>query len=282
LLVYGDRNPDSAETHRPLQSTEPGPRVHSRDEREERALIRIGIVDDHPVFRVGLIRTIERDGGISVLWELGSVTDLFSMLDTCPVDFVLMDLVLGPNQDALAATREIRERYNAVRVIVISGSLDLNAATAARAAGASGYLPKDLAVVDMVATIRGLASPDFGQLAFKGVVGARAGNNGAALNLRRGLTRREQEVLSELRRGRTNKEIAARLSVAITTINKHVQQVLRKLNVQTRAQAVALVNAEASGLPQPSTLGVQVLSLGGERELQSDHAKRPSHASRAF
>lgn len=217
------------------------------------------------------MRTIEHDGGLSVLWELGSVTNLFSMLDTCPVDFVPMDLVLGPNQDALAATRQIRERYAAVRVIVISGTLDLDVATAARAAGASGYLPKDLAVVDMVATIRGLASPDFGQLAFKGVVGARGGNNGARLNLRRGLTRREQEVLSELRRGRTDKEIAARLSVSITTISKHVRQVLRKLQVRTRAQGVALVNADASEFFHRSEVVAQIRQL--EAASQDQHMK---------
>lgn len=227
---------------------------------------------------MGLIRTIERDGGLVVLWELGSVTDLFSMLDTCPVDFVLMDLVLGPNQDALAATREIRQRYDAVRVIVISGSLDLDVATAAREAGASGYLPKDLAVVDMVATIRGLASPDFGQLAFKGVVGASAGNHGAPLNPRRELTRREQEVLSELRRGRSNKEIAARLSVSMTTISKHVGQVLRKLQVQTRAQAMALVNADASGPPGPSEIVAQILQsedINHDQRTKVDRLRHP-------
>lgn len=210
-------------------------------------MIRLGIVDDHPVFRVGLTRTLEREGGLTILWELGSLTDLFAMLDACPVDVVLMDLILGQDQDALAATKAIRERYGSIRVIVISGSLDWDSVASARAAGASGYLPKDLAVADMVATIRGLASPDFGKLAFRDLLGGRPDGHGMRPSLRRGLTRREQEVLSELRRGSTNKEIAARLSVSIATINKHVQKVLKKLHVQTRTQAVALVNAEASG-----------------------------------
>jgi DNA-binding NarL/FixJ family response regulator len=62
---------------------------------------------------------------------------------------------------------------------------------------------------------------------------------------------REQQVLAELRRGRTNKEIASRLGVSITTINKHVQHVLKKFHVRTRAQAVAIVDAAASGRPYP-------------------------------
>jgi len=211
--------------------------------------IRLGVVDDHPVFRLGLIRSLERANDLTVLWELGSVSGLDGLLETCPVDVVLMDLNLGPEQDALAATRAIRERHDTVKVIVISASLDWEGASAARAAGASGYLPKDLAVPDMVAAIRGLASPNFGRLAFNDMLGARPANGSARVSLRRGLTRREQEVLAELRRGRTNKEIAVRLSVSISTVNKHVQQVLKKLHVRTRTQAVAVINAEVSGRP---------------------------------
>ena len=198
---------------------------------------------------MGLIRTLEREGDLAILWELGSLAELFKMLDSCPVDVVLMDLILGSDQDALVATTAVRDRYDSVKVIVISGSLDWEAAASARAAGASGYLPKDLAIGDMVATIRGLASPDFGKPAFSDMLGARTGSNGAHLSLRRGLTRREQEVLFELRRGRTNKEIAARLGVSIATTNKHVQHVLKKLHVRTRGQAVAMANAEVSGRP---------------------------------
>lgn len=214
-----------------------------------RRLIRLGIVDDHPVFRLGLMRTFEREYDLTVLWELGSATELLQMLEACPVDVILMDLNLGPDQDALAATKAVRARYDSVKVIVISASVDGEVATAVRAAGASGYLPKDLAVADMVAVIRGLASPNLGTLAFTNMLGSRQDANGTLISSRRGLTRREREVLAELRRGRTNKEIAARLGVSLTTVNKHVQQVLKKLDVRTRAQAVAVVNAETSGRP---------------------------------
>lgn len=212
-------------------------------------MIRLGIVDDHPVFRLGLIRSFEREKDLAVLWELGSVADLDTMIETCPVDVVLMDLNLGPDQDALAATKTLRERHDEVKVIVISASLDWEAASASRAAGASGYLPKDLAVADMVAAIRGLSSPNFGRWAFSDMLETRPNGNGAYLSLRGRLTRREQQVLAEMRKGRTNKEIAVRLSVSITTVNKHVQQVLKKLHVRSRTQAVAMVDAEAQGRP---------------------------------
>jgi DNA-binding NarL/FixJ family response regulator len=220
-------------------------------ESEGARVIRLGIVDDHPVFRLGLARAFEREGDLAVLWDVGVVTDLEEMLETCPVDVVLMDLNLGLDQDALAATTAIRKRFDAVNVIVISASLDWEAAAAARAAGASGYLPKDLEVADMVAAIRGLASPNFGRRSFGDLLVGRPAGRSTLLTLRNGLTMREQEVLAQLRQGRTNKEIATRLGVSITTINKHVQHVLTKFHVRTRAQAVAIIDAAASGRPYP-------------------------------
>jgi DNA-binding NarL/FixJ family response regulator len=205
------------------------PSYGDSDESEAARLIRLGIVDDHPVFRLGLIRTFERENDLSVVWELPDVTELFTMLNRFPVDVVLM---------------AIREKHELIKVIVISASLDWEAATAARAAGANGYLPKDLSIADMVATIRGLASPNFGRHSFRDLLEVRSRNSATAFAWQQALSPREQEVLAQLRRGRSNKEIAAHLGVSITTINKHVQQVLKKLHVSTRSQAVAMVTAE--------------------------------------
>lgn len=178
-----------------------------------------------------------------MLWELSDLTELFSMLDAYPVDVVLMDLSLGPEQDAVGAIESIRQGYEPVKVIVISASLDWEAANAARVAGAAGYLPKDLSIADMLATIRGLASPNFGRASFRDLLEARARINGNSA-WQRALSKRELQVLGALRRGRSNKEIAAQLGVSITTVNKHVQQVLKKLRVTSRSQAVAMVTAE--------------------------------------
>jgi len=169
------------------------------------------------------------------------------MLASYPVDIVLMDLSLGPDQDAFAATTAIRQNHESVKVIVISASLDWEAASAARSAGARGYLPKDLAIADMVDVIRALASPSFGRSTFADMLESRPNGRSKMLSLWSALTRREQEVLAELRRGRTNREIAARLGVSITTVNKHVQQVLKKLHVRTRSQAIAMAAAESQG-----------------------------------
>jgi len=211
--------------------------------------IRLGIVDDHPVFRVGLIRTLERQAGIKVVWELGSATDLIQTVAASPVDAVLLDLNLGPAQDSLGATRALIQRHPRIKVIVISALLDSEAAAAAKAAGASGYIPKDLAVSEMVAALRAVMSNQVGDAAFTDFLVNSAGAKRARTVPDLGLTRREQEVLAELRRGRSNREIASRLGVSIATVSKHVQQVLKKLNVRNRGQAVARFDAEAGRRP---------------------------------
>jgi DNA-binding NarL/FixJ family response regulator len=201
--------------------------------------IRLGIVDDHPVFRLGLRLLFEREAELEVAWDLASASELMATLASSPVDVVLMDLNLGPEEDSLAATRAVVERHPGVKVVFISASLDGDAAAAARVAGAVGYLPKDLSVRDMIGAIRGLAAKDMGEIVFGDFLIPRTGASSKNAIARHGLTRREQEVLVELRRGRTNREIALKLGVSIATVNKHVQQVLKKLHVRNRGQAVA-------------------------------------------
>jgi DNA-binding NarL/FixJ family response regulator len=203
-------------------------------------LIRLGIVDDHPVFRLGLRRSFERQRDLKVMWDLGGATNLLETIKAAPVDVVLMDLDLGPNQDGFTAIRSLQEAKPKPRVVVITASMDAVNVAASKRVGASGYLAKDLPVADLVAAIRQLAAPGaklavFGHLLTDG--------NGRAWSGVRGLTKREQEVLGELNRGRTNREIAMSLGVSVTTVNKHVQQVLKKMHVRNRGQAVARLHA---------------------------------------
>jgi DNA-binding NarL/FixJ family response regulator len=203
-------------------------------------LIRLGIVDDHPVFRLGLRRSFERQQDLEVMWDLGSATNLLETIAEAPVDVVLMDLDLGSNQDGLSAIRSLQEAKPKPRVVVITASMDAVSVAESKRAGASGYLAKDLPVADLVAAVRQLAAPG-AELA---VFGHHLTNgNGWAWTGGRGLTKREQEVLGELNRGRTNREIAMTLGVSVTTVNKHVQQVLKKLHVRNRGQAVARLHA---------------------------------------
>lgn len=209
-------------------------------------MIRLGIVDDHPVYRLGLRKAFDRQADLKVMWDLGNATLLLQTLEATPVDLVLMDLHLGPNEDGLIATRMIKKARADVRVVVISASMDTETVAAARRAGASGYVAKDLPVADMLVAIRNLSKPGSGGRTLFSISAASGTGNGvSSWTSLRGLTRREQEVLAELNRGRTNREIAARLGVSVTTVNKHVQQVLKKLHVRNRGQAVARLHSES-------------------------------------
>jgi DNA-binding NarL/FixJ family response regulator len=186
-----------------------------------------------------LRRVLEKVPDIVVLWDTGSAVDLAENLENNPVDVVLMDLYLGANEDSLAATRAVRERYADLRVIVVSASLDWEAVTASRQAGADGYLPKDLSIEDMVAAIRALANPNLGRMSFSDRLSTDRTDNESGWVAQAGLTKREREVLLEMVGGHSNREIAARLGVSVTTVNKHVHQVLTKLKARTRAQVIA-------------------------------------------
>jgi DNA-binding NarL/FixJ family response regulator len=131
-------------------------------------------------------------------------------------------------------------------VIVLTASLDTGNVSASRVAGASGYLAKDLPVADMLAAVRKLATPGAIRLVLGDHIGATPMNGHSTWPGLDGLTRREHEVLAELKRGRTNREIATRLGVSVTTVNKHVQQVLKKLQVRNRGQAVARLHAASA------------------------------------
>ena len=198
------------------------------------------------MFRLGLRSSFERHKDLKVLWDLGGATKLLETLAAAPVDVVLMDLDLGPSQDGLTATRALKRAHPEIRVIVITASLDTETVAASRVAGACGYLAKDIPVADMIAAVRTLAAPGAIRIVRGDRLAAASATGGRTWSGLGGLTRREREVLAELNRGRTNREIASRLGVSVTTVNKHVQQVLKKLHVGNRGQAVARLHSESA------------------------------------
>jgi DNA-binding NarL/FixJ family response regulator len=198
-------------------------------------VIRVGIVDDHPIFRLGLKKALERETDLTIQWELGSATNLDAVMRRTPVDVVLMDIYMGTGKDGIAATREISERWPDVTVAIISASVDGSSVAASTRAGASAFLPKSMPVSEMAAAIRRLASLSRVHPLPTASDGSRKRGSGAV----RGLSHRQQEVLEELKLGRTNREIAARFGISITTVNKHVHQILTSLKVRNRTEAVA-------------------------------------------
>jgi two-component system nitrate/nitrite response regulator NarL len=160
-----------------------------------------------------------------------------------------MDVNLGGYLDGVMAARSIRRLYPDVKVVMISSSVDDFVVSAARQAGASGYLAKDLQPDEVVRSLhaltderRAVSSPAGSDRIDRIESGPRANAERERENSWLGrLTLREREVLAGIRQGRTNRDIAVRLGISVNTINKHVQHLLKKLKVKNRAQAATLL-----------------------------------------
>ena len=220
---------------------EPGGLGHIAGAGQRRSAIRVGIVDDHPVFRLGLKRALERESDIDITWEAGSAVNLDALMKKTPVDVILMDVYMGAGKDGVAATREVTEKWPEVRVAVISASLDIRVGQASKRAGADMFLSKAMPVAEMVSSIRRLAATNSNGTRNR----TRPARHSPRANGRvNGLSPRQRQVLEQVRLGRTNREIAARLSISIATVNKHVHEVLTVLKVRNRTQAASAAAQE--------------------------------------
>jgi DNA-binding NarL/FixJ family response regulator len=205
------------------------------------APVTVAMVDDHPVYRLGLTRLLQRHDQFSILWSAGSVAQALRHLERKPVDLLLMDLQFADGGDGIHAVQTVRKRWPQTKVLVVSALADRQMAAAVKAAGAVGIVGKEAPLADLLAAIRSAVTRGAVKSSTARSNGYARGAAPAAGTLRSEalgrLTRRELEVLDEIRRGMTNREIALRLGVSPTTVNKHVHRVLTKLGARNRAQA---------------------------------------------
>lgn len=180
-------------------------------------------------------RALERESDIEIQWDVGSAANLDAVMRRTPVDVILMDVYMGMGKDGIAATREVTERWPEVKVAIISASLDTRMGPASTRAGAEVFLPKAMPVAEMVSSIRRLAAADSTPSRTK----AKSAGTPKANGRIGGLSPRQRQVLEDLRLGRTNREIAARMGISIGTVNKHVHEVLTALGVRNRTEAAA-------------------------------------------
>jgi DNA-binding NarL/FixJ family response regulator len=209
--------------------------------------LRLGIIDDHPVYRLGLRHALQRQSDLLVVWDLGSASELAGMLKQAPVDVVLIDVNLGGGVDGVTAAEALKRERHPVKVVLTSALADQERLLRALASGAAAYLPKDLTVNELLGALRSVARSErsiTGDLLSRLHGGVRMPGRRRAPqdldNKAQLLSAREAEVLGEVRQGRTNREIARKLGISPTTVNKHVQQVLKKLKVRNRAQAATI------------------------------------------
>jgi DNA-binding NarL/FixJ family response regulator len=199
--------------------------------------MRIAIVDDDPLVRIGLRAILSSEEGWEVVAEAGdgqSAVRLANRPD--PPDLILMDIRM-PGMDGLEATRRILARAGAPRVLVLTTfEVDEYVFEALRA-GASGFALKRIPPNDLIEAVRTVAAGE--SLVFpastRGVIERFAVRSSKPLPE---LSEREQEILRLLTRGMSNSEIAHELTVSVQTVKSHVAAILMKLDVRDRTQAV--------------------------------------------
>ncbi|PBC55073.1 response regulator transcription factor [Rhodococcus sp. ACPA1] len=208
--------------------------------------IRVAVVDDHPVFRLGMVALLSTLDGMEVAAQASSVAEALDVVDG-DVDVVLMDLELGDGS-GVDATRRLVERHPALRVLVVTMHEDDESLVASVRAGARGYLVKGADPGEVERAVRAVAN---GEVILGAAVAARAMSFMAA-SRRVGptvfpeLTDREREVLDLVARGYDNASISRRLVLSPKTVRNHVSNVLAKLGVPDRPTAI--VRARDAGL----------------------------------
>jgi two-component system, NarL family, response regulator LiaR len=205
------------------------------------ATIRLLIVDDHAVVRQGLRGFLRLQEGIEVVGEAASAAEAVSVAATVSPDVVLLDLVM-PDGNGIGALRRLLEVAPGVRVLILTSFADDAQIFAAMAAGASGYLLKDIDPQALADAIRDVHA---GRPALHPSVAARLMRQGSpAHSTHDDLTARERDVLRLMVEGLANKQIAQRLGIGEKTIKTHVSRVLAKLGVADRTQAAVLAIRE--------------------------------------
>ena len=205
---------------------------------ERRAVIRVLIVDDHAVVREGIRHVLSADADFEVVAEASGGTAAVELAESLRPDVIVLDLSM-PDLPGLDAAKKIRKLLPDVAILVLSIHDHPEYVLRSIEAGTQGYLRKDSSPSELRNAIRAVfdGGTFFSAPAAKHLSEAvgRRGAEQSALARSESLTPRERDVLIEIARGQTNKEIAAKFEVSVRTIESHRESLLRKLGVKGTA-----------------------------------------------
>lgn len=202
--------------------------------------IRIAIVDDHPIYREGLAGVLVPARGFAVVGHGSSAADALSIARKLKPDVMIVDVMMPGG--GIAAAQQIATELPQVKVVMLTASESQDNVTAALEAGARGYIVKGIGGNELIDTLRAI---QFGESYVSPVLAARM-----LMEMQRrpkhpvkpsdttDLTHREEEILSLVADGLTNKEIAIRLDISEKTVKQHMTSIMQKLHCRNRVEAV--------------------------------------------
>jgi len=208
-------------------------------------MIRVLIVDDHALLREGLRSRLEREPGIAVVGEADTAERAAIQARKLQPDLILLDLLL-PRKGGYDAIPELRAVAPEARILVVSSQAAPSSVRRALSAGAAGYLPKRSSDRELVTAIRAVADgagyvdPDLGAKLV-------TPTGSPALEP---LSERERDIVHLLALGYTNQEIGKKLYISVRTVDTHRAHIMRKLELETRAELVMF--ALANGVIGPN------------------------------
>jgi DNA-binding NarL/FixJ family response regulator len=210
--------------------------------------VRILIVDDHALFRVGIRNILEREPDLEVIGEADDGRSALDAAFATNPDVILMDLSL-PAPGGIESTQRIKRELPSSAIVVLSTEEDEDALFESIKAGAAAFILKDIAPEDLVMIIRRVVAGEYlinDKVFSKPAVASRvlkefrelAVYGQEAAPIFAPLSPREVEILDNIAQGMTNKQVAYALSISEQTVKNHMSSILRKLSVNDRTQAV--------------------------------------------
>ena len=206
--------------------------------------IRVVLVDDHRIVRRGLRSFLEAFPDIAVVGESASGEEVLEQVEGWLPDVVIMDLLMPGGMDGIETTRRLRSITPHTQIVVLTAHTDDARVVAALRAGAISYVRKDAEPEILLAAVRAAARGQ--SMLDPAVAGTVLQELVSGTEIRHDLTGRELEVLRLLAHGRTNRQIAEELVLGEETVKTHVGNILAKLHLAHRTQAV--VHAFKQGL----------------------------------
>ncbi len=205
--------------------------------------MRVLLIDDHALFRIGLLELLERRG-IEVIDAVGDSDVGLRLARDCAPDVVLMDLRM-PGENGIDLVRKMRREGIERRVAMLTTSTDERDVVDALQAGVNGYLLKDMEPDDLVAALQGIiagktvVAPELTGALARAVRQESVAKDEPAVAFS-DLTPREMEILCHLAGGQSNKVIGNELGISEGTVKLHVKSILRKLKMRSRVEAAVL------------------------------------------